>query len=242
MEFAIQTYELEKMFSKDTGIRNINLDIEEGKIYGFLGENGAGKTTIFKLICGLLNINNGDITVLGMDIKTQREKILNHMGILIETPVFYENLTVEENLKIHLELMNKEEMICYIPKILDIIGLAKSSQVIVKKLSLGMKQRLAIARTIIHQPKILILDEPINGLDPKGIKQIRNLIININEENNTTILISSHILNELENLADKIIIISEGKLINEVCMSKLKNEKISLENYYFEKVVGDKDE
>lgn len=240
MDFVIQTYNLGKVFKEKYVLKNINLNIEKGKIYGFLGENGAGKTTIFKLLCGLIRATEGEIKVLGMNINEQREKILENMGIIIENPVFYEELTARENLEIHLELMDRIELKNSISNTLKMVGLEKALKVKVGKFSLGMKQRLAIARAIIHKSKILILDEPINGLDPKGIRDIRKLIISIAEENDITILISSHILSELENLADKIIIISDGILVNELYMKDLKDKEESLEDYYFEKVLGDK--
>lgn len=168
------------------------MHVEKGMIYGFLGANGAGKTTVFKLLSGLLIPTMGKVRVLGMDIVSRRPDILSQIGTLIETPIFYEHLSAEENLKIHLAYMGKEDG--DIEDILSKVGLENTGIQPVSTFSLGMRQCLAIARAIVHKPKLLILDEPINGLDPMGIREMRDLFFNLAKADGMTLLISSHIL------------------------------------------------
>lgn len=235
MDSLIQVRNLCKDFGEKSVLNRVSLEVSEGEIIGLLGANGAGKTTLLKLLSGLLEPTEGQITVSSHNPWNERDKVLKHLGILIETPVFYEHLTAYENLSIHLEYMDVK---ADIDKVLSLVGLddAKSKQV--SKFSLGMKQRLAIARCISHKPKMLLLDEPINGLDPVAIKNIRELFINI-KKNGTTIILSSHILSEILQTAESIVIISNGNLQQLGSIDTLKEQhRDEIENYLIERMRG----
>lgn len=198
-----------------------------------LGANGAGKTTVFKLLSGLLTPTMGKVLVLGMDVVSERTKLLSEIGTLIETPVFYEHLSATENLKIHLAYMGKEGE--DIADILSKVGLDDTGIQPVSTFSLGMRQRLAIARAIVHKPKLLILDEPINGLDPMGIREMRDLFLNLVKIQGMTLLISSHILTEIEHIADTIGVVVKGTIVKELSLAKVKAEYSSgLEDYFMD--------
>ena len=216
------------------------MHVEKGMIYGFLGANGAGKTTVFKLLSGLLIPTMGKVRVLEMDIVSRRPDILSQIGTLIETPIFYEHLSAEENLKIHLAYMGKEDG--DIEDILSKVGLENTGIQPVSTFSLGMRQRLAIARAIVHKPKLLILDEPINGLDPMGIREMWDLFFNLAKAYGMTLLISSHILTEIEHIADTIGAIVKGNIVREVSMDKVRAEYPSgLEDYFMDIMTGRKE-
>jgi len=228
-----------KTFKGKEVIKNCSMTVEQGTIYGFLGVNGAGKTTVFKMLTGLLIPSMGEAQVLGMDVVQQNIDILQNIGSLIETPIFYEHLSATENLEIHLAYMGKEK--ADINKILHTVGLFNTSKQPVSTFSLGMRQRLAIARSIIHQPKLLILDEPVNGLDPIGIREMRQLFKNLVDNQGITILLSSHILSEIEHMADTIGIISEGTVLQEVSVAEIKAlYPNGLEDYFIKTVNGGK--
>lgn len=218
----IETNMLTKKYDKDIVVSDVNLNVKEGRIYGLLGRNGAGKTTIMKMILGLTSITSGQIEIMGKPLKNNEKEILSQIGVLIESPGFYPNLTGTENLKIFAKL-RKIENIGVIKKSLDLVGLGYKDKKLFREYSLGMKQRLAIALAIMHNPKILILDEPINGLDPIGISEIRAFIKRLCEEEGKTILLSSHILSEISMIADDIGIIDKGKLLEEGSIEELKN-------------------
>ncbi|GIN73417.1 bacitracin ABC transporter ATP-binding protein [Bacillus sp. J14TS2] len=236
---VVKAESLTKTFSGKEVIKNFHMCVESGTIYGFLGANGAGKTTVFKLLSGLLVPTMGKAEVLGMDILSERDTILAEIGTLIETPLFYEHLSATENLEIHLAYMGINDK--DIDYTLSKVGLNNTGNQPVSKFSLGMKQRLAIARAIIHMPKLLILDEPINGLDPMGIREMRELFLELVKNHHMTILISSHILSEIENIADTIGVISEGQMIEEVSLASIKRQfPNGLENYFFDLMSGGK--
>lgn len=238
--FIIETKNLTKTFHKKEIISGCNMSVEKGTIYGFLGANGAGKTTVFKLLSGLLIPTMGKIQVLGMDIVSQRDSILSEIGTLIETPIFYEHLSATENLKVHLAYMGKNRG--DIAGVLSKVGLNDTGVQPVSTFSLGMRQRLAIARAIIHMPKLLILDEPINGLDPMGIREMRDLFVELVKTQGMTLLISSHILTEVEHIADTIGVIANGTIIREVSMAKVKAQYPSgLEDYFMGIMTGRKE-
>ncbi|MDD3142256.1 MAG: ATP-binding cassette domain-containing protein [Lachnospiraceae bacterium] len=229
----IETKNLTKTFLGREVIRGCNMSVEKGKIYGFLGANGAGKTTVFKLLSGLLTPTMGTVRILGMDMTLHRDSILSEIGTLIETPIFYEHLSATENLKIHLAYMGKGDG--DITSVLSKVGLNNTGTQPVSTFSLGMRQRLAIARAIIHKPRLLILDEPTNGLDPMGIREIRDLFIESVKTQGMTLLISSHILTEVEHIADTIGVIVDGTIVREVSMEKVKAENPSgLEDYFMD--------
>lgn len=231
-KIAIQTNNLSKCFGPKEVIHNCNMCVEQGHIYGLLGANGAGKTTLFKLLTGLLTPELGSITILEADMLKNRDRMLSKIGSLIESPQFYEHLSARKNLELHLAYMGTTGM--DIEKALAMVGLRDLEEKAVAKLSMGMRQRLGIARAIIHLPRILILDEPINGLDPIGIKEMRELFLALSREYGMTILLSSHILSEIEHIADKIGVLRDGRILCETGIEQLKTEyKGSLEDYFF---------
>ncbi|MCM1991721.1 ABC transporter ATP-binding protein [Oceanirhabdus seepicola] len=221
MEYILKTYNLTKVFDGKEVVSNVNMNIKKGEIYGFLGPNGAGKTTVMKLITNLLKPTVGEIEIFDERLTNTSYEALKRMGTIIETPVFYEKLTGRENLEMHCDYMgyhNKKT----IDEVLKMVNLRGVDQKPVKAFSLGMKQRLGIARAIITKPELLILDEPINGLDPMGIKELRDLFKMLSTEYGITILISSHILSEIEQIADTIGVINDGKLVKEVSMENIR--------------------
>lgn len=230
-KIVIQTKNLEKSFGNVQVIKNCSMTLQQGSIYGFLGINGAGKTTIFKMLTGLLKPDMGSIEILGSDMLRNRDSLLSKIGSLIETPIFYEHLSAQKNLEIHLDYMGVSGL--GVEETLNMVGLSGIGKKETSKFSLGMRQRLGIARAIIHQPQILILDEPINGLDPVGIRNIRRLFERLVNEFNMTILLSSHVLTEIEQTADKIGIIANGKIVEEVDIEQIKEGNSgTLEDYF----------
>lgn len=218
MSSVINIQKLGKKYNESVIIKSINIAVEKGEIYGLLGRNGAGKTTIMKVVLGLTRPTQGKVTLLGEDTSTEKgKKVLKKVGCIIENPGFYSNLTGTENLRIFANLRNIEEE--SVKEALSLVNLPYDDKKLFEKYSLGMKQRLAIANAIMHKPEILILDEPINGLDPIGIAEVRELLKSL-KKLGVSILISSHILSELESLADRIGIINEGDLVDEIDMKK----------------------
>jgi ABC-type multidrug transport system ATPase subunit len=222
----IRTNGLEFSFTKREKIlHNLKLDIPQGSIYGFLGPNGAGKTTTLKLLLGLLKIDNNPITIFGQDLAKNRLPLLRRIGSLIEQPSLYGHLTGAENLEVfRMAYRCRKERI---GDVLTIVGLTKAANKKVKAYSLGMKQRLAIGIALLHDPELLILDEPTNGLDPTGIIEIRDLIIKLNKEFNKTILVSSHLLNEVDKIATHVGIIHHGELMFQGTLPELQGMKSS---------------
>ena len=210
---------------------DISLQIAEGEIYGLLGPNGAGKTTLMKCMLSLLTITSGSIEIFGKNLQEHREEILSQVGSIIETPIFYENCTAKEILEIHTQYMGKNITELDIINTLRMVGLKNTTKK-VKEFSLGMRQRLGLARAFLMKPRLLILDEPINGLDPVGIQEIRNLLQLLSKEHGITILISSHILSEISQIADKIGVIKNGSMIEQVYMEELMKENIDLEEFF----------
>ena len=195
-----------KSFGNRIAVNNISFRIREGEIFGFLGPNGAGKTTTMKLICGLCSITKGQIRICNFDIPKDKEKALQHVGALIENPLMYPNMTGYENLKYYASLyknISKDDIMKYA----RIVGLEHRLKDKVKTYSLGMKQRLGIAQALLHSPKLLILDEPLSGLDPNGVKEMRDFLKMLAKEYNIAILISSHMLADMEQICDTIGII-----------------------------------
>ena len=231
MKNIVEIKELFKTIDKEEILSGINLQITEGEIYGFLGPNGAGKTTLMKCMLSLSNITSGSIEIFGKNLQDHREEILSQVGSIIETPIFYENLTAKEILEIHAQYMRKNINESDIISILRMVGLKNMTKK-VKEFSLGMRQRLGLARAFLTKPKLLILDEPINGLDPIGIQEIRNLLLSLSKECGVTILISSHILSEISQIADKIGVIKNGKMVEQVSMKEFRRENIDLEEYF----------
>ena len=201
-------------FSFTNGIKtldNVNLEIPEGSIYGFLGPNGAGKTTTLRLLLGLLRNQQGKIELFQKEFIHHRIEILKRLGSLIEQPSLYLHLTAKENLNIYSLIYKCSKN--RIDEVLKMVGLENTGRKKAKQFSLGMKQRLSVAIALLHEPELLILDEPTNGLDPNGIIETRELIKKLNKEHNVTVLVSSHILNEVERMATHVGIIHKGKML-----------------------------
>ena len=219
-EYVIETRNLSKIYSKDTVVNSVDMHVEKGKIYGLLGKNGAGKTTTMCMLLNLISPSSGEILLFGKNPGKYSTEVYSKIGSIIETPGFYENLTAYENLKVLAKLRGN-----YNPQninlVLEMVNLENAKSKKFKDFSLGMKQRLGIAAAIMHTPELLILDEPINGLDPIGIKEIRTLLKRLTHEFGITILISSHILSEIENIADIIGFMDEGVLIEEISKEDL---------------------
>ena len=224
--YIIETRQLTKVYGEQTAVNHVDLHIKPGRIYGLLGRNGAGKTTIMKMILGLTPITSGEVDVFGANIKGREKRVYPRIGAIIETPGFYPNLTGTENLEIFAKLRGTTRPDA-VKNALEVVGLPHKDKKLFSKYSLGMKQRLGIANAILHDPELLILDEPTNGLDPIGIAEVRNFIKDLSVERGKTILISSHILSEIALLADDIGIIDHGVLLEESSMKELqkKNSK-----------------
>ncbi|MGC5771802.1 ABC transporter ATP-binding protein [Paenibacillus pabuli] len=221
MSVIIKTTNLTKQYGTQKSVNSLNMTVHQGGIYGFLGRNGAGKTTTIRMLLGLIKPTHGEIEIFGENLFTNQKEILRRTGSIVEVPGFYENLTARENLSINARIMGIYKKNA-IEDSLEIVGLQNETKKLVGKYSLGMKQRLGIARALLHYPELLILDEPTNGLDPIGIKEIRRLIKNLAAERNITILISSHILSEIEQLVDYMGIIHEGNLLEEISFEQLR--------------------
>jgi len=233
-DYAIETIGLTKKFGEQFGVNDLGLHVPRGKIYGLLGRNGAGKTTTMRMLLNLVQPTSGTILLFGKDYKKQPDKIYRKIGSIVETPGFYNNLTGHENLKILARLRGQHRK-DGINRALEVVGLHTETKKIYSKYSLGMKQRLGIAAAIMHEPELLILDEPINGLDPIGINEIRKFFLSLCREHGTTIFISSHVLSEIEQLADVIGVMHKGQLIEEVDMPELRKRN----RQYVEFVVSD---
>lgn len=217
-EYIIETSNLTKKFSNKAVVDKVSMHVRKGDIYGFIGKNGAGKTTTMKMILGLLNVTEGEIKINGSNnLDKERSKI----GSLIENAGLYKNATAIENMKRFSILYGGSDT--EIKEILEFVGLANTGTKKAGQFSLGMKQRLGIAIALLGNPEILILDEPINGLDPQGIKEIRDLIIKLNKEKGVTFLISSHILDELAKITTRYGIINSGELVEEIDAKELLN-------------------
>lgn len=211
MEYIVQTENLSKNFGKEQAVSNINLKIRKGEIYGFLGPNGAGKTTTIRMLLGLMKPSSGTIKIFQKDLKKERINILAKVGSLVENPSYYPHLTAYENLEALRKILGVPKS--RIDEVLEIVRLKDAADKKVKGFSLGMKQRLGIAASLLHNPELLILDEPTNGLDPSGIIEIRNLIKRLPEEYGMTIIISSHLLSEIDQMATQVGIVTKGKMI-----------------------------
>lgn len=224
MDYVVRTSGLTKMVKGKALVSNVNLHIKKGEIYGFLGQNGAGKTTIMKLLTGLLSPTAGEIELFGHKFTEASKSSLKRVGSIIEYPVFFEHLTAMENLLLHCEYLGFYDKAAII-QALDMVHLEGIEDKLVKDFSLGMKQRLGIARAIITKPELMILDEPTNGLDPIGIKDMRDLIRMLNKEYGISFLLSSHILGEMEQVVDRIGVINNGRLLNEVTLADIRKQR-----------------
>lgn len=222
-DYIIETNDLTKKYGNQVCVSHISLHVKKGRIYGLLGRNGAGKTTAMRMLLGLSRPNSGQIRIFGETLAGNENKVLPRIGSLIESPGFYPNLTAEENLRIFAELRglkNSKD----IKTALELVNLPYRDKKIFSQYSLGMKQRLAIALAVMHNPELLILDEPINGLDPIGIAEVRSFIRELCDIGGKTILISSHILSEIALLADDIGIIDKGVLLEEESLEEMERK------------------
>ncbi len=220
MSYILQTNHLTKIIDDKELASDVNIHVKKGEIYGFLGPNGAGKTTVMKMITNLWKPTEGTVELFDRTLENTSYEVLKRMGSIIEFPTFYEHMSGKDNLQLHCEYMgyyNKDSII----KVLEMLGLSEAANKPVKRYSLGMKQRLGIARAILCKPELVILDEPTNGLDPAGMKQIRDLFKMLSTEYGITLIISSHLLPEIESIADTIGVINHGKMIREISMKEI---------------------
>lgn len=224
MDYIITTEQLTKKYKNFTSVDNVSLHIRKGSIYGLLGPNGAGKSTTMKILLGLTAPTKGDFTIDGKHFPNERLAILKEIGSFIEQPCFYANLTGRENLDIIRRILGLPKD--SVEDALELVGLSEFGNRLAKKYSLGMKQRLGLAAALIGRPPILILDEPTNGLDPSGIHEIRNLVKSLPELYDCTVLISSHMLSEIELIADDIGILNHGRMLFEGSMDELRKNAL----------------
>lgn len=236
MTYAVEVENLTKKIGEVTILNHISMRVKTGEIYGFLGANGAGKTSLMKALYQMMIPDSGSVTLLGELVTPGHCRVFSRIGSVIETPVFYGNFSAGKNLALHAEYMGAGHG--QIDEALKLFGLTDAGDKPVKTFSLGMKQRLALARATLTRPELLILDEPMNGLDPQGISTMRELLVDINQKHNTTILISSHILSELEKVVHTIGVIDKGNILDEVSISKLRDRGLDLEAYYLDLLKG----
>lgn len=213
MEPIVQIRDVTKTIKGRTIIDSLSFDVNKGEVFGFLGPNGAGKTTTIRMIVGLIGITSGDIKILGHSIKTEFEQAITHVGAIVENPEMYKFMTGYQNL-IHYSRMTKGVSKEKIDETVELVGLTDRIHDKVKTYSLGMRQRLGLAQSLLHDPKVLILDEPTNGLDPAGIREIRDHLRKLAREKDMAVIVSSHLLSEMEMMCDRIGIIQNGKLID----------------------------
>lgn len=235
MKEIIKTNSLTKVYGDIKCVNNINMCVQENRIYGFLGPNGAGKSTTLKMLLGLVKPTKGEIDIFGKRVNSKnRIKILRDVGSLIEAPSYYGHLTAKENLKIFAALLDVPGS--NIDKVLKIVRLDRQQSKRVSKFSLGMKQRLGLASALLSFPKLLILDEPTNGLDPAGIQEMRELIKSLPQQYGMTVIVSSHLLSEIDQMAEDIGIIANGKLMYQGELNKLheKDASKSLEEIFLD--------
>lgn len=215
MSIIVNVKNLTKNFKEIKAVSDLSFSIEEGQVYGFLGQNGAGKSTTIRMLLTLIKPTSGSIEIFGLNLQKNRKEILRQIGAIIERPDLYKYLTALENLRIFAAMSGVKVSEKKLLDQLNMVGLAERANSKVKTYSQGMKQRLGIATALVHDPQLVILDEPTNGLDPQGIADIRNLIFQLSKELNKTLLISSHLLSEIELIADSMIILDKGKKVVE---------------------------
>lgn len=220
-EVFLEFDHVSKQYKDFLAVNDLSFKVYEGDIFGFLGPNGAGKSTSIRMTLSLIKPTSGNITLLGKNIVNEREETLAQVGALIEKPDFYPYLTAQKNLELLGKISNVDNLSAKVDEVLELVGLTSRRDSKVKTFSQGMKQRLGIAQTLLHNPKLIILDEPANGLDPQGQVDMRELIVRINKERGITVIISSHILNEVEQICNRMVIINKGKSMVEGTVSDL---------------------
>jgi lantibiotic transport system ATP-binding protein len=218
--FCLETSDVYHRFANQDVLSGVSMQVPAGSIYGFLGPNGAGKTTTLRLILGLLKVQRGEISVFGERFDRDRIAILRNVGSMIESPSLYDHLSAAENLRL-LQIVHRCSE-SRIQEVLELVGLGDTGKKRAKQFSLGMRQRLGIAAALLHRPSLIILDEPTNGLDPTGIIEIRNLLIELNRSHGCTILVSSHLLSEIERVATHVGILGKGKLLFQGTIEELR--------------------
>lgn len=234
-KYAVITRNLSKNYKEKEVLKCCNMHVKKGSVYCLVGQNGVGKTTLFKILLGLTSPTQGTAIVLGMECKKENLEILFKTGSLIEKPIFYEHLSAWENLRLHLEYYDSKN-VNTIEKVLEEVDLKDSANQKVSTFSQGMRQRLAVARALAHEPRLLILDEPINGMDPIGIREMRVLFKNLSEKG-ITILMSSHFLSEVELVANDIGFLVDGTIVCEERMQDIKKQNAGGLEEYFMKVI-----
>lgn len=235
MEDIMRTTGLQKSYKGTVAVNDVNIHIPKGAVYGFVGPNGTGKSTVMKMILNLIHPDAGEVHLFGEKVTDHSYEIFKKVGSIIENPCFYEKMTARQNLDLHCEYMgfpNKTR----IDEVLEMVGLAGAAEKQIRHYSLGMKQRLAIARAILARPEFLILDEPINALDPEGIREMRTLFQRLNRDEGTTIFISSHILSEVDLIADTIGILHHGKLLAELPIEEIHKQQTEYLNLQVDNV------
>lgn len=223
MNDIISIENLSKHFTEVKAVDNLSFSVEKGEVYGFLGQNGAGKSTTIRMLLTLIKPTGGSINIFGKDIRTHRKEILQNVGAIIEKPDLYKYLTALQNINIISKLSGTRRTQKELMLQLEKVGIADRAGSKVKTFSQGMKQRLGIACALVHNPELIILDEPTNGLDPQGIADVRNLILHLSKEEGKTVLVSSHLLSEIEVIADSMLIIDKGKKVAEGRVADLLN-------------------
>ncbi len=228
MKSVISLKNITKQYGSKIIVHGIDLDVEEGKIYGLIGKNGAGKTTIMKMMLGMTSISSGTVQLFG---ESDVSKVKHKIGAMIETPTFFDNKSILENLVYHGILIGMKDPKREAKRVLELVGLEQEIHNKPKNISLGMRQKLGIARILMNSPKLLILDEPTNGLDPVANAEIRKLLLKLQQQENVTIFLSSHILGEMQKMANKYGFILDGKLVGEITEEEVEKSGLDLENY-----------
>ncbi len=222
MTAAMKVTNVSKSFGRKKVIDNVSFEIYPGEVFGFLGPNGAGKTTMIKMIMGFLSMDEGSVEIDGFDREKHYEKAMGSIGGIVENPEMYKDMTGRENLRMYARLQSR------IPKerveeVLTIVGMQDRANDKVRKYSLGMKQRIGVAQAMVHKPRVLILDEPTNGLDPAGIRELRDILIKLAHEEQVAVMVSSHLLTEMQMMCDRVGIIDKGRLLDIKTMEDLRN-------------------
>lgn len=228
MGTIIKVQHLTKEFKEVRAVNDLSFSVQEGEVYGFLGQNGAGKSTTIRMLLSLIEPTEGEIEIFGLNLKTNRKEILRKTGAIIERPDLYKFLSAVENMQLFAKLSGVKISVSQIKTRLDKVGLADRANSKVKTFSQGMKQRLGLACALVHNPQLLILDEPSNGLDPQGIADMRRMILQLSKEEGKTLVVSSHLLSEMEMVADSMLIINKGHKVVEGRVDELLNPATSV--------------
>ena len=223
MEPVLSLRNINKNFGKRRIISDLSFDVYPGEVFGFLGPNGAGKTTTIKMVMGFLGVDSGDVIIDGIDIRKDYEKAMSRLGGIVENPEMYKNLSGRVNLEMYARLHGKLDR-ARIDEVTNLVGMGARIDDKVKKYSLGMKQRVGLAQALVHRPKVLILDEPTNGLDPSGIRELRDIFKHLAHQEGVAVIVSSHMLSEMELMCDRVAIIERGTLLGVKAMEELKTQ------------------